>query len=107
MAPAPGKMGRLRLGLRLRENAWHGSGQNVPAPDGSGSGSGSGHWGWFLFILACVKRRGHVAISGHPNVIDSNILTTEMSLSVMNKQAGAFEVVLRNPFDDLCKICDL
>ena len=65
-APAPGKMGQLRL--RLREDVWNGSGsvsgQNVPAPDGSGSE----HWGWeiILFILACINRLGHVAISGHP-----------------------------------------
>ena len=38
------------------------------------------------------------------NVIDSNNITNQMSLSVTNKRIGACAVMLRNPLDDMGKV---
>ena len=73
-APAPGKMCRLRAAP-------------APAPD-----TGVGEI--FCFFSVCFRNMAMSPSQDIQNLIDSNNITSQISLSVINKQSGACEVVL-------------
>ena len=74
MAPAPGKMCRVRLRLRTLELGKY-----------------------FVYFSVCFRDMAMSPSEDIQNVIDFNNITSQMSLSGMEKQAGACEVVLRTP----------